>query len=143
MYTNTLTDMLKSPILAVLDPQKAEFIMSLSNATFPILQLLDYVKDVNGIYQPRNASSARTTPYVASYNGFIIPNFIRVDQDGFAFPLYPKSVDPDTFNVLEPTVLAGSNLPFLNTSLQPVYTLEFEMVEPDTSKIGGKIVVPR
>lgn len=143
MYTETLTDMLKSPILAVLDPQKAEFIMSLSNATFPILQLLDYVKDVNGIYQPRDASSARTTPYVASYNGFIIPNFIRVDQDGFAFPLFPNSVDPDTFNVLEPTVLAGSNLPFLNTSLQPVYTLEFEMVEPDTSKIGGKIVVPR
>jgi hypothetical protein len=44
---------------------------------------------------------------------------------------------------LEPNVLVGSNMPFLNTSLQPVYTLEIEMIEPDTSKIGGKIVVPR
>jgi len=45
--------------------------------------------------------------------------------------------------VLEPTILAGSNIPFLNTTLQPVYTLELETIEPDTSKIGGKIVVPR
>jgi len=35
----------------------------------------------------------------------------------------------------------GSNLPFLNTSLQPVYTLELETQEPDTGAIGGKIVV--
>jgi hypothetical protein len=48
-----------------------------------------------------------------------------------------------TGNILEPTVLVGSNIPFLNASLQPVYTLELETVEPDTSKIGGKIVVPR
>jgi hypothetical protein len=118
-------------------------VSALTNTTFPVLQLLDYVKDINGIYVPRDASSARTAPYVASYNGFIIPNFVTIDQDGFATPTYPNSIDAGTFNVLEPTVLAGSNMPFLNTSLQPVYTLEFEMVEPDTSKIGGKIVVPR
>ena len=142
-YSNTIVDMLKSPILAVLPTDKAAFVSALSNATFPVLQLLDYVKDVNGIYVPRDASSARTAPYVASYNGFIIPNFVTIDQDGFARPTYPNSIDAGTFTVLEPTVLAGSNMPFLNTSLQPVYTLEFEMVEPDTSKIGGKIVVPR
>ena len=142
-YSNTIVDMLKSPILAVLPTDKAAFVSALSNATFPVLQLLDYTKDVNGIYVPRDASSARTSPYVASYNGFIIPNFVTIDQDGYATPTYPGSIDTGTSNVLEPTVLAGSNMPFLNTSLQPVYTLEFEMVEPDTSKIGGKIVVPR
>ncbi len=142
-YSNTITDMLKSPILAVLNPDKAAFIRGLSNATFPVLQLLDYVKNVDGIYVPRDASSARTTPYVASYNGFIIPNFVSIDQDGNATATFPNSIDGGTNNVLEPTVLAGSNMPFLNTTLQPVYTLEFEMVEPDTSKIGGKIVVPR
>lgn len=143
-YSNTIVDMLKSPILAALNiPDKVSFINSLQNRTFPVLQLLDYVKDINGIWVPRDASSARTTPYVASYNGFIIPNFVTIDQDGNATASFPNSIDSGTNNVLEPTVLAGSNMPFLNTTLQPVYTLEFQMIEPDTSKIGGKIVVPR
>ena len=145
-YSNTIVDMLKSPILAALSttrPDKTSFVSSLSNATFPVLQLLDYVKDVNGIYVPRTASSARTSPYVSSYNGFIIPNFVNIDQDGFASARFPASIDSGTSNVLEPNVLVGSNIPFLNTSLQPVYTLELETIEPDTSKIGGKIVVPR
>jgi len=143
-YSNTITDMLKSPILAALGiSDKVSFITSLQNRTFPVLQLLDYVKDVNGIWVPRDALSARVTPFVASYNGFLIPNFITVEVDGDAVPTYPNSIDEGTSNVLEPTVLAGSNMPFLNTTLQPVYTLEFQMVEPDTSKIGGKIVVPR
>ena len=143
-YSNTIVDMLKSPILAALNiPDKVSFINSLQNRTFPVLQLLDYIKDINGIWVPRDASSARTTPYVASYNGFIIPNFVTIDQDGNATASFPNSIDDGTNNVLEPTVLAGSNMPFLNTTLQPVYTLEFQMIEPDTSKIGGKIVVPR
>ena len=142
-YSNTIVDMLKSPILAVLPTDKASFVTSLSNNTFPVLQLLDYVKDVNGIYKPRDATSERTKPYVSSYNGFILPNFVTIDQDGFALPTYPNSIDGTTLNVLEPTILAGSNIPFLNTTLQPVYTLELETIEPDTSKIGGKIVVPR
>jgi hypothetical protein len=143
-YSNIITDMLKSPILAALAiPDKVSFITSLQNRTFPILQLLDYVKDVNGIYVPRDAATARKKPYVSSYNGFMIPNFVTIDPDGFANATYPESIDEGTNNVLEPTVLAGSNLPFLNTTLQPVYTLELELVEPDTSKIGGKIVVPR
>jgi hypothetical protein len=142
-YSNTLTSLLKSPILSVLNSEKTTFISNLYNATFPVLQLLDYVKDLNGIYVPRDASSARTTPYVSSYNGFIIPNFTRVLSSGDTTPLYPGSMDPGTGNILEPTVLIGSNIPVLNASLQPVYTLELETVEPDTSKIGGKIVVPR
>ena len=101
------------------------------------------MKDINGIYVPRDITSERTKPYVSSYNGFILPNFVTIDQDGFAAPTYPGSIDGGTSNVLEPTVLAGSNMPFLNTTLQPVYTLELETIEPDTSKIGGKIVVPR
>lgn len=143
LYSNTITAMLKSPILAVLNTDKAAFISNLYNSTFPILQLLDYVKDSNGIYGPRDASSARTTPYVSSFNGFIIPNFTNILASGDATPSFPGSIDAVTGNVIEPTVLVGSNFPFLNASLQPVYTLELETVEPDTSKIGGKIVVPR
>jgi hypothetical protein len=143
-YSNTITDMLKSPILAALNnSDKVSFITSLQNRTFPVLQLLDYVKNVDGIYVPRDTLTARTSPYIDSYNGFIIPNFISVQANGDALPTYPGSIDEESLTVLEPTVLAGSNMPFLNTSLQPVYTLEFQMVEPDTSKIGGKIVVPR
>lgn len=142
-YSNTIVDMLKSPILAVLNTEKASFVTSLTNQTFPILQLLDYVKDINGIYRPRDLSSSRTAPFVSSFNGFIIPNFVTIDAGGSAFPTFPNSIDDITSNVLEPNVLVGSNIPFLNTSLQPVYTLEIEMIEPDTSKIGGKIVVPR
>lgn len=143
-YSNTILDMLKSPILAALNiPDKTSFVSALQNRTFPVLQLLDYVRDIDGIYRPRDASTARTSPYIASYNGFIIPNFVTVESDGSTKPSFPLSIDEGTSNVIEPTVLAGSNMPFLNTTLQPVYTLEFEMVEPDTSKIGGKIVVPR
>jgi hypothetical protein len=148
-YPETLSNMLKSPILAALNPQKATVITSLSNATFPVLQLLDYVLGSNGFYIPRDASSARTTPYVSSYNGFIIPNFVTIGPDGGATPTYPGSIDPGTNSVLEPGLLLSylsgtqSNLPFLNTSLQPVYTLELETAEPDTSSIGGQIVRPR
>ena len=150
-YPETLSNMLKSPVLAVLDPQKTTFVSSLSNATFPVLQLLDYVLGSNNFYVPRDASTERTTPYVSSYNGFIIPNFVTIGPDGGATPSLPNSIDPGTNVVLEPTSLlsylpptnATSNLPFLNTSLQPVYTLELETAEPDTSAIGGQIVRPR
>ena len=149
-YPETLSNMLKSPILAALDPQKAQFITNLSNATFPVLQLLDYVLGSNNFYVPRDASRARTTPYVSSYNGFILPNFVTIGSDGAATPALPNSIDPGTNAVLEPNVLLSyiptltiSNLPFLNTSLQPVYTMELETAEPDTSGIGGQIVRPR
>lgn len=152
-YTEILSNMLKSPILAALDPQKAAFITNLSNATFPVLQLLDYVLGSNGFYIPREESTlprTATGPYVSSYNGFIIPNFVTISPDGSAQPALPNSIDPGTNTVLEPATLLSylttntiSNLPFLNTSLQPVYTLELETAEPDTSKIGGEIVRPR
>jgi hypothetical protein len=149
-YAETLSNMLKSPILAVLDPQKTAFITNLSNTTFPVLQLLDYVLGSNNFYVPRDETTARTSPYVSSYNGFIIPNFVTIGPDGGATPTYPNSIDPGTNAVLEPNVLLSylptltiSNLPFLNTSLQPVYTMELETAEPDTSSIGGQIVRPR
>ena len=142
-YSNTITEILKSPILNVQPADKKSFLTSLSNATFPVLQLLDYVPDENGIYVPRAdvSGAARTNPYVASYNGFIIPNFVTINQLGDASAAYPGSIDGITSNVLEPNLYVGSNLPFLNTSLQPVYTLELETQEPDTGAIGGKIVV--
>jgi hypothetical protein len=150
-YGETISNMLKSPLLAVQDAQKSAFISTLSNATFPVLQLLDYVYGSNGFYIPRDASTPRTGPYVSSYNGFLIPNLVTVGRDGSATPALPNSIDPNTNVVLEPALLlsylptsaASSNLPFLNTSLQPVYTLELETAEPDTSSIGGQIVRPR
>ena len=142
-YSNTITEILKSPILNVQANDKKSFITALLNATFPVLQLLDYIPDENGVYQPRAdvPGAARTTPYVDSYNGFLIPNFVTIDALGNARAAYPLSIDATTNNVLEPNVYVSSNLPFLNTSLQPVYTLELETQEPDTGSIGGKIVV--
>ena len=143
-YSNAISNILKSPVLAVLNGQKRSFVLGLSNATFPVLQLLDYVVDpVTNIYNPRDASggTSRSAPYVASYNGFLIPNFITVGTDGNASVTYPGSIDPGTSNVLDSTILVGSNIPVLNTSLQPVYTLEIETLQPDTGKIGGNIVL--
>jgi hypothetical protein len=140
-YSNTISDMLKSQILNVLNPDKRSFITAISNATFPVLQLLDYVADANGIYVPRDASTARTQPYVSSYNGFLIPNFVTIGADGTATPTFPGSIDAGTNTVLEPDVLVGSNLAFLNVTLQPVYTLELETLQPDTGSIGGTIVL--
>ena len=142
-YPETLSNILKSPVLAALNDQKRAFVTALLGATFPVLQLLDYVPNEDGIYVPRAdvAGATRTSPYVASYNGFIIPNFVTVQQGGSVTPTFPNSIDSGTNTVLEMDVLVGSNLPFLNTSLQPVYTLELETQEPDTSSIGGKIVL--
>jgi hypothetical protein len=142
-YPDTISNILKSPVLAALNIQKRTFATALLGATFPVLQLLDYVPNENGVYVPRSDISGltRTQPYVASYNGFIIPNFVTIDQDGTASATYSNAIDPGTNNILELDLLVGSNMPFLNTSLQPVYTLELETQEPDTSSIGGKIVL--
>lgn len=142
-YPDSLAQMLKSPILAALDPQKIDFIKALSNVTFPVLQLLDYIPDSNGIYLPRSdvSGGARTNPYVSSYNGFIIPNFVNIGADGTATPTYPNAIDTGSSNVVEPLLLISSNIPILNTSLQPVYTLELDTLEPDTGSIGGTIVL--
>lgn len=143
LYPETLSNILKSPVLSALNVQKRAFVNSLLGATFPVLQLLDYVPNENGVYVPRSEvpGLTRTLPYVSSYNGFLIPNFVTVGPDGTVSATYPNAIDTGTSNVLEMNVLIQSNLPFLNTSLQPVYTLELETQEPDTSSIGGKIVL--
>jgi hypothetical protein len=142
-YSNTIVDMLKSPILSALDPQKKLFANALLTATFPVLQLLDYVADSNGIYVPRSdvSGAARTTPYIDSFNGFVIPNFVTIGADGTATPTYPNAIDAGTLTILEPSSYVGSNLAILNVALQPVYTLELETVMPDTGRIGGNIVL--
>jgi hypothetical protein len=140
-YSNTINDMLKSPILSALNADKKLFISSLLNNTFPILELLDYVPDSNGIYNPRGSNQARTTPYLSSYNGFLIPNFVTADVGGNVQPTYPNAADPITGTMIEPNTLVGSNLQLMNTTLQPVYTLELDILQPDTSQIGGSIVL--
>jgi hypothetical protein len=125
----------------IISADKKNFITQLLTSTFPVLELLDYVPDENGIYNPRDASSARTVPYVSSFNGFVIPNYITIGVTGDATTTYPESIDIGTNIVLDPTTYVGSNLAFLNVSLQPVYTLELETAEPDTGSIGGSIVL--
>jgi hypothetical protein len=71
----------------------------------------------------------------------MIPNFTTIDANGNAIIQYPGSIDGGSSNVLEPNTLIGSNLPFLNMSLQPVYTLELDILQPDTGSIGGRIVL--
>jgi hypothetical protein len=139
-YPQTLSNMLKSPYLSLQNADKKKFVQQLLTGTFPILALLDYVTDPNtGIWVPRTV--ARTLPYVSSYNGFVIPNFFTVGDEGSVTATYPGSIDNGTFTILEPNVLVGSNLEFMNASLQPVYTLELEIQQPDTGSIGGKIVL--
>jgi len=142
-YPQTLSNMLKSPILASQNADKTKFINALgATGTFAVLQLLDYVPDADGIYNPRPTGDARTLPYVSSYNGFIIANFFTLTgSEGNIVPTYPKSIDPTTYTILEPNTLVGSNLEFMNASLQPVYTLELDIKQPDTGTLGGKIVV--
>jgi len=141
-YPQTISNMLKSAYLSVQNVDKKEFVNSLLTGTFPVLQLLDYVSDADGIFQPRSSSNQpRTTPYISSYNGFIIPNFFTAGANGNVSPLYPGSIDTGTYTILEPNSLVGSNLEFMNASLQPVYTLELDILQPDTGAIGGKIVL--
>jgi len=141
-YPQTISNMLKSTYLAVQNTDKRQFIQALLTGTFPVLSLLDYVADADGIYQPRSSSNQpRTSPYISSYNGFIIPNFFTIGNNGNATPTYPGSIDKGTYTVLEPNSLVGTNLEFMNATLQPVYTLELDILQPDTGAIGGKIVL--
>jgi hypothetical protein len=138
-YSESLSNILKSTLINYYAGKKS-FVTALQGNTFPVLSLLDYVPDENGIYVPRDASDSRTAPYVSSYNGFIIPNFVTIGPDGTASPTYPSSIDSGTGTVLEIQTFISSNLPFLNVSLQPVYTLEMECDEPDTSTINATFV---
>ena len=140
-YPETISNILKSPLIAALNPEKRSFLIDLLNDTYPILQLLDYVQNSDGIYVARTDTTARTNSYISSYNGFLIPNFVTADAQGNAAPLYPGSIDATTYNVIEPNTLVGSNIPILNVTLQPVYTLELDILQPNTSKIGGNIVL--
>lgn len=141
-YPQTISNMIKSSYLAIQNIDKTRFVQALETGTFPVLQLLDYVADSNGIYQPRSSSNQpHTAPYISSYNGFIIPNFFTTGNNGNVTPTYPGSIDKGSYTILEPNSLVGSNLEFMNASLQPVYTLELDILQPDTGAIGGKIVL--
>lgn len=141
-YPQTLSNMLNSPIISSQNADKSKFITALGTGTFAVLQLLDYIPDSNGIYNPRTSNDTRTLPYVSSYNGFIISNFFSfTGSEGNITPTYPKSIDTTTYTILEPNSIVGSNLEFMNASLQPVYTLELDIKQPDTAALGGKIVV--
>jgi len=140
-YPGTISNMMKSSLLSIQNTDKRRFVEALLTGTFPVLKLLDYVPNSDGIYVDRSTVTPRTVPYISSYNGFIIPNFFVAGADGNVTTLYPGSIDKTTYTILEPNSLVGSNLEFMNASLQPVYTLELDIMQPDTGSIGGKIVL--
>ena len=137
----TLNNMEVSPLTP---SNKLKFIKRMIGTPFLVVGLLDYVPGgVGGAYVPRTTTTQRTLPYVNSYNGFLIPNFYTEDQGGNATPTYPDAIDgaANGSNVLQPVSLVGSNLPFLNTSLQPIYTLELTCATPDTGAFGHRNIV--
>ena len=114
--------------------------------SFPVLQLLDYVTNTNGQFVPRTAETARTKSYDTSYNGFLIPNFLTSSATGDVTATYPTAADAGNSNILYfpvqynlNPIQVASNLPFLNTALQPTYTLELTCLQPDTARLGGHI----
>lgn len=143
----TLSNIIKSPLYAA-NPNKVSFANALSSNSYPILQLLDYVKDSTGQYVARSAgnNTLRTTSYAQSFNGFMIPNFLATSADGSVTQVYPNAPDPNIYSIFQFPVQYSfnpaqyaSNLPFMNASLQPTYTLELTCLEPDTGTLGGQI----
>jgi hypothetical protein len=143
--TTTLSNCVKSTIIAA-NAAKVAFINSLVGVSFPVLQLLDYVTNTNGQFVPRTTETARTKSYDTSYNGFLIPNFLTSSATGDVTATYPTAADPGNSNILYfpvqynlNPIQVASNLPFLNTALQPTYTLELTCLQPDTARLGGHI----
>lgn len=141
----SLSNIIKSALIAT-NSDKVQVAGLLATGSFPVLQLLDYVANSDGLFVPRDSNTPRTTSYDTSYNGFLIPNFLSVNSTGDVTPTYPNSVDANNYNVFSFPIQYNvnpvqfvSNLPFLNTSLQPTYTLELTCLEPDTGQLGGKI----
>jgi hypothetical protein len=62
--------------------------------TFPVLSAPGLCARVeNGIYRPRDASDwLERQPYVSSYNGFIIPNFVTIGPNRTAATCYVSVV---------------------------------------------------
>jgi hypothetical protein len=131
------------------NPDKTAILLRIGTISFPVLELLDYVTDPDtGLFTPREIVSkeARNASYNTSYNGFSIPNFLNTDQNGYVTPTYPNAPDQNNYDIVTFPVLynlnpllTANNLPFLNISLQPTYTLELVCLEPDTGQLGGKI----
>jgi hypothetical protein len=141
----SLSNVIKSTFISG-NPDKVNVAKALTTISFPVLQLLDYVSDSNGVFNPRSTSNARTTSYNTSFNGFLIPNFVTTSGTGDVAPKYPNAVDQGNSNVFSFPIQYSvnpvqfvSNLPFLNISLQPTYTLELTCLEPDTGSLGGHI----
>jgi len=145
----TLDNIVKSVTISTNSEKKA-MLLALGTTSFPVVQLLDYIADENGLFVARDSvtpAQPRTQSYNASFNGFLIPNFLTTDQYGSVTQTYPNAPDKSNYDIVQFPVLynlnpslSATSLPFLNTSLQPTYTLELVCLEPDTSQLGGKTV---
>jgi hypothetical protein len=145
---STLAKIVKSTLISG-NKDKVTLLTQLGTRSFPVIQLLDYVDDRDtGLFTPRSLvpSQARNASYNTSYNGFLVPNFLTTDRNGYISQTYPNAPDVGNYDICTFPVLyninplqTANNLPFLNISLQPTYTLELVCLEPDTTQLGGKI----
>ena len=141
----TLSNIIKSPLYSG-SKDKIGFANALSSNSFPVLRLLDYVVNNQGQYVARSTDTYRQASYASSFNGFMIPNFLNTGSDGTVTQTYPAAPDSNIYSIFQfpiqysfnPNQFA-SNLPFMNSSLQPTYTLELTCLEPDTGTLGGHI----
>ena len=84
-----------------------------------------------------------TDSTVDYFNVFFVPNFTVRDANGVLQDVYSNAVDNnEILEILNIHQILGDNktLPFLNTTLQPVYTFELDVLTPDTTHLGGKPV---
>lgn len=124
-------------------PSKVAFAKALKDRSFPILSVQRYQlnPDTNNWY-PVQAGIDITDSTVDYFNVFFIPNITTRDNNGAIVDLYPDAVDSGSYEILNTTIIlgAGNHLPLLNSTQQPVYTFELDVVTPDTTNIGGKPV---
>lgn len=122
--------------------QKRNFIKSLIDQTFPVLDVRTYKFDpATNTYIPGSNVISSTDSTIDYFNVFFIPNFTKRLDNGTLIDLYPDAVDSDNSILNVQSILGiGNSLPVLNVTQQPVYSFEMVHKIPDTSEIGGRVV---
>jgi hypothetical protein len=139
--------MLQSDVLLA-KPEKRAFIGALIGQTFPVLFVQTYRYDPSyGTYvvDPSANIPSLTDSRIDYFNAFFIPNFVNRADDGTLTDVYPGAVDPaaNNYSIVDVQTLlgVGANLPVLNVTQQPTYTFELDVLTPDTTDIGAKVVI--
>lgn len=140
-YPPTLKLLENSAAISI-NNDKKEFIKSLMNVTFPVLDVRVYKIDPGtNTYVPSSNVVSSTDSSIDYFNVFFIPNFTKRLDNGNLIDVYPGAVDSDYSIVNVQSYLGiGQSLPVLNVAQQPIYSFELVHKIPDTSEIGGTVV---